>query len=136
VGGRFLIVADTHIIVWNALEPHKISKPARYALEQANDSSGIIICDITLWEIAMLMKKKRLDPGTDYITFMQLIMSANNYVLKGISPDIAILSVSLPAEINQDPADRIITATSITMGFPLITADINLQKSSSVQTVW
>lgn len=131
-----MIVADTHILVWNALEPYKISDPARYVFDQANDSSGIVISDITLWEIAMLMKKKRFDPGTDYDTFIRLVLSANNYILKGISPDIAGLSVSLAAELNKDPADRLITATAINMDLPLVTADINIQKSKLVQTIW
>ncbi len=42
----------------------------------------------------------------------------------------------LPAEINNDPADRLIAATAITTGAPLVTADGNLRKAQSIQTIW
>lgn len=57
-------------------------------------------------------------------------------ILKGITPEIADLSVNLPEEINQDPADRLISATSIVYKAPLVTADKNLLKSKRVKTVW
>ena len=54
----------------------------------------------------------------------------------GMDAEIANLSVNLPVEINSDPADRIICATSIKLGYPLITADKNLQNSNLVETIW
>ena len=68
----------------------------------------------------------------DIKTFKVLI----DYIFKGISPEIAELSVHLPEEINQDPADRIICATSIRTNTQLITADKNLRKSKIVRTIW
>ncbi len=50
--------------------------------------------------------------------------------------EIAELSANLPDEINQDPADRIICATSIITNTELITADKNLRKSKLVNTIW
>ena len=61
--------------------------------------------------------------------------TANNFIFKGITPEIAELSTNLPETINQDPADRIISATSIITNTPLITADKNLLKSN-LRTIW
>jgi len=55
-----MIVADTHVIIWDALEPDRLSPKARKAIREANKQEGIIFCEISLWEIAMLMKKRRL----------------------------------------------------------------------------
>ena len=131
-----MIILDTHIIIWDALQPEKISKKARKMIDRANDSGEIIIADISLWEIAMLMKKKRLSVDATYPEFIRLIRVANHYAVQAITPEIADLSVSLSSEVNLDPADRLICATSLFRNVPLITADSNLIKAKSVETIW
>ena len=131
-----MIVVDTHIIIWNALKPEAVSKKAKQEIDKANETDGIIFCEISLWEIAMLIKKKRLSIDVTYLEFIGLLKASNNYMFKGISPEIAELSANLPSEINQDPADRIICANSIITNSKLITSDKNLRKSSLVKTVW
>ena len=96
----------------------------------------LIISEISLWEIAMIIKKRRLIIEVPYLEFIDLIKSSNNYLVKGISPEIADLSVYIPDEINPDPADRIICATAKVYNSPLVTADKNLLKSKSVSTIW
>ena len=44
------------------------------------------------------------------------ILDSRNYSVRSISPEIAALSVKLEDEINTDPADRLIVATSIVSG--------------------
>ncbi|RLD78328.1 MAG: type II toxin-antitoxin system VapC family toxin [Bacteroidetes bacterium] len=131
-----MIVIDTHIVIWDALKPEMLSKKAKNAIKKANDSDGIIISDISFWEIAMLVSKKRIEINVPYLEFIKLVKSANNIINQGINPEIADISVSFPAEINADPADRIICATSVYKSIPLITADKNLIKSTLVETIW
>ena len=131
-----MIVADTHIIIWDALKPESLSKKAREAIRTANEMDGIIFCEISLWEIAMLIQKNRIKINASYLEFINLIKSSNNFIFKGISPEIAELSANLSEEINPDPADRIICATSILTNAQLITADKNLRKSKSLRTIW
>jgi PIN domain nuclease of toxin-antitoxin system len=131
-----MIAADTHIIIWDALRPELLSKRAKEALHNANETDGILFCEISLWEIAMLIQKNRLKIDVSYLEFISLLKSSNNFIFKGISPEIAQLSANLPEEINQDPADRIICATSILTNTELITADKNLRKANLVKTIW
>lgn len=128
-----MVIADTHIIIWAALQPDSLSEKA---VEALNNSAGIIICEISLWEIAMLIKKQRLQISISYLEFMELVKASNNYHFKGMDAEIANLSVNLLPEINSDPADRTICATSIKSGYPLITADKNLQNSKLIETIW
>jgi PIN domain nuclease of toxin-antitoxin system len=131
-----MIVVDTHIIIWDALCPGKISKKARNAINTANSGEGIIFCDISLWEIAMLLKKERFKIDIDYKSFISLVLNSNKYTIWGITPEIAELSVNLPPGINKDPADRIIAATSIICRAPLVTADENLNMTKEIATIW
>lgn len=131
-----MITMDTHVIIWDALKPELLTQKARDAITIANDTDGIIFSEISLWEIAMLIKKKRIKIDVSYLEFINLIKASNNYIFKGINPEIAELSTTLPSDINLDPADRIICATSIIIDTSLVTADNNLKKSKVVNTIW
>jgi PIN domain nuclease of toxin-antitoxin system len=136
VGGDEVIVVDTHVLIWDALRPELLSDNAKEALSQANENEGILLCDISLWEIAMLVKKGRISLGISYQEFIRLVLLSKNYQLQSITPEIAELSTQLSEDINNDPADRIIAATSLVMGVPLVTADSNLNQADSLTTIW
>jgi len=131
-----MIVVDTHIIIWNALKPEILSEKAEKAISAANNSDGLIFCEISLWEIAMLMNKGRLTIDIEYIEFMKLVLESNKYVLRGITPEIALLSTDLFSDTSKDPADKIIAATTIIENTNLITADKKLRQSKEVATIW
>lgn len=131
-----MITIDTHVIIWHALQPDLLSQNAVAAIKKANASDGIIFCDISIWEIAMLIKKGRITLDCKYQDFIDLLRKTNNFIFKNITPEIAELSTTLPVEINKDTADRIISATSLTSNAPLVTADKNLQKSKIINTIW
>lgn len=131
-----MIVLDTHVIIWDALAPERLSDRAREAITQANQSEGMIICDISLWEIAMLLQKGRVRVAVDTLTFINLLLQANKTIVPAITPQVAALAVQLPPEINQDPADRLIAATTLAHQATLITADYNLQAAALIPTLW
>jgi PIN domain nuclease of toxin-antitoxin system len=105
-------------------------------LAQANLQDGILICDISLWEIAMLIQKGRVKVDRDSQSFITLILQANKCEVYPITPQIAALSVQLPNLINADPADRLILATAIAENVALITADQNLQAANLIPIIW
>ena len=131
-----MIVADTQVIIWDALKPELLSPRAKKAICEANRLDGIIFCEISLWEIAMLMKKRRLSVDVNYQEFINLVSNSNNYIFKCISPQIAELSTDLFSTTNKDPADRIISATAIIENANLVTSDKMLRRSKKVATIW
>jgi PIN domain nuclease of toxin-antitoxin system len=136
MGGNKVIVLDTHVIIWDALQPNRLSRGAKKAISQANQEDGILFCDISLWEIAMLIYRKRIWVDTTYMDFITLLLASNRYSLKRITPEIAELSTTLPATVSKDPADRIIAATSVIEHARLVTADDNLRRASMIETLW
>ncbi len=131
-----IVIADTHIIIWRALNLDRISKRAGHCLDEAEQSDGVVICDITLWEIAMLIEKERLKIDISYLEFIDLVLASGNYSVQPITPDIAAQSTHLQKAINADLADRLIAATSIILKAPLVTADKNLLGSEMIETIW
>lgn len=131
-----MIVADTHVVVWDALHRRRLSRRAREAFDEANAGDGIILCDISLWEIAMLMEAGRLKVDAAYSEFIGTVLKSNAYRLQSITPDVAELSARLFADAHKDPADRIIAATAIVLQAPLVTADEFLRRSRQIRTIW
>ncbi len=84
----------------------------------------------------MLIKRRRLEVDTTAANFLNLFLQSRNISVQSISPEIAELSVNFGDEINKDPADRIIAATSIILNAQLVTADENLRQSDMLETVW
>lgn len=131
-----MIVLDTCALIYDALAPEKLGKNALRAVENGEEQ-GILACsDISLWEISMLIKKGRLDPGTDAISFINLALSARKIKVMPITPEIAYMSSFHKAFVHHDPADRLIAATTLHYKGTLITCDGKLGNIKELPTIW
>lgn len=131
-----MLLMDTCTIIWDALEAQKLSDKAISAIEKADEHNALIISDISIWEISMLINKKRLEIDSTATIFLNLFLQSRNISVQSISPEIAELSVNFDSSINNDPADRIIAATSIINNAQLVTSDKNLRTSKLLDTIW
>ena len=131
-----MILLDTCTIIWDALDPDKLTDKAKTAITRADEHNALIISDISIWEISMLIRRSRIDLSTTSANFINLFLESRNVSVISISPEIAELSTSFGPEINNDPADRIIAATSIIYNAQLVTADTNLRQATLVDTLW
>ncbi len=129
-----MILLDTCAIVWDALEPDKLTTAAKRAIERSRNE--LMICDISFWEISMLIRKKRLVVDATISEFIQLALQARDLQVLQITPEIAELSVNFGADINKDSVDRLIAATSIILNAPIVTADRNLRAATVIETIW
>ncbi|MGH9515760.1 MAG: type II toxin-antitoxin system VapC family toxin [Terriglobales bacterium] len=134
--GRFrVILVDTHVVLWLAFEPTKISKKARAAIKKAReDAEGLAICDITLLEITNLERKRRISLCGTLETFLTEIEI--RFIVLPITARVCVRATSLPAAYPNDPADRVIGATALVEGIPLISADAGIRGSSAVPIIW
>lgn len=53
-----------------------------------------------------------------------------------LSADIARAAGELPESIHGNPADRIIAATTLSLGASLVTADRRLRRAALLPTIW
>lgn len=131
-----MLLLDTCAMVFDALDPVRLSKKAALAISTADDGGTLACCDISLWEIAMLIEKKRLDPGTDTQTFINLVLAARNIKVLPITPEIAARSAQPELCPHGDPADRIIAATALLNKTKLVTSDRKLTTIAGLHIVW
>jgi PIN domain nuclease of toxin-antitoxin system len=130
-----LIVVDTCVLIFDALTPQRLSDPARASLDHGEADGTLACCDISLWEIAMLVAKGRLDPGTDSATFTRLALEARRVRVLEINPEIARISAEIDLP-QADPADRLIAASAIAHTASLVTIDHRLRESGLFTTIW
>lgn len=130
-----MILLDTHVVVWLALDPGKISPAARSAIEAARRAGqGVAISDITLFEISVLHRKGRIGLNVGLEAFLSEI--ERRFAVLPITARSCITALALPADYPKDPADRIIGATALSAGVSLVTADEEIRHSSAVRTIW
>jgi PIN domain nuclease of toxin-antitoxin system len=129
-----MVILDTCAVIFDALTPDRLTETAREAIQRADAAGELGCCDISLWEIAMLAERGRIDAGTDILRFLHLTLTARSLRVLPITPEIASLSVSLG--LHGDPADRLIAATAVHHDAALVTSDHRLRSAARVRTVW
>jgi PIN domain nuclease of toxin-antitoxin system len=129
-----MIILDTCALIYDALTPGRLTSAAREAIDRADATSTLACCDISLWEVAMLAARGRIDPGTDIASFLDVALAVRSIRVVPITPEIAALSVSLG--LHGDPADRLIAATTVHHGAALVTSDQLLRNEPRIPTVW
>jgi len=131
-----MIVLDTHVWVLFVSNPELLSKRAKRSLDTAMEEKGILISSISAWEVALLVDKKRLRLTLNLTDWIAKSEALPFITFIPVDNSVAIKSVNLPQPLHNDPADRIIIATAISMGAPLVTKDENILKYPHVQTIW
>lgn len=131
-----MIVLDTHVWLWWISNPELLASEASRAVNQAILENGIVISSISTWEVAMLVEKGRLELSIDVRDWVRKTEGLPFVRFIPVDNTISLRSVSLPGHFHADPADRIITATALTMGLPLVTKDEKILGYPHVNTIW
>lgn len=131
-----MIVLDTHAWIWWISNPEKLGTTAASAIEQAIEKNSILLSSISTWEITLLVAKGRLTLSIDVRDWVRKTESLPFIRFMPVDNTIALRSVDLPGTFHADPADRIIVATALSTGMPLVTKDEKIRACSFVQTIW
>lgn len=112
------LLLDTHVVHWWSAEPKRVSAPARKALEDADE---LVLAAISWYELAWLARHERIAVTVPIRSWLDGLASQLRTL--GVTPAIADTAVGLPTSFPGDPADRLIYATAIEHGLPLVTKD-------------
>ena len=129
-----MILLDTHVLIWLAREPAKLSTNASEAIRHSFRTGGLAISAISLWEIAWLVTHNRLKITGTVEAFVEKLSSRT--AILPITVRVAVLANQFAASYSSDPADRLIGATALSEAIPLITKDRNLRASPELRTIW
>lgn len=126
-----LLVLDTHTAIWWASEPRRLGRVSAARLSAA-DRLGIPT--IAFWEIALLVRKRKLDLGMPVAQWVTAVQTVPRVEALALTADIAVRADEL--RMHADPADRFIVATALAFGAPLVTKDRQLRSLRIVETIW
>jgi len=128
-------VADTHSVVWYLFGDPRLSSRARETIDgAAKDGNRVAVSAITLAELVYLIEKNRLEPQ---VLDRLLELLQGDGVLVEAPFDQAIARAMRQVSRSQVPdlPDRIIAATGVELGVPVISRDGKIQ-ASDVATIW
>ena len=131
-----MIVLDTHAWIWFASKPEALSKKAQKAVDAAVKEKNVLVSSISVWEVALLVNMKRLKLSMDVTDWIAKSENLPFIQFIPVSNSIAVKSVNLPQPLHPDPADRIIIATALSIGAPLVTKDKKISDYAPVKTIW
>ena len=131
-----MILLDTHVVLWAAIEPKRLSRAAESALKRARRSDGLAVASISLWELASLFARSRIETYGTVETSVRQVLETVGVVVKPITQEIAVLATQFPESYPRDPADRLIGATARAEGLALITQDKRIRSSPLLRTIW
>jgi PIN domain nuclease of toxin-antitoxin system len=131
-----MIVLDTHAWIWWVSSPEYLSETAKQIIDEAATGKNIFISSISAWEIAILVSRGRLKLTMNPADWVAASEALPFFDFVPVSNSIALKSVQLPGILHNDPADRIIIATAVSLGATLVTKDEKIRNYPHVKTVW
>ena len=131
-----IAIADTHAFVWYLAADKRLSENARHFIEgvvEANESIGI--STITLVELVYLVEKKRITAEMLSRVFAEVQSATSVFAVISLDLDIVQALPRVAWAAIPDMPDRIIAATALHHGVPIISRDARIQQSD-LQTIW
>jgi PIN domain nuclease of toxin-antitoxin system len=125
------VLLDTHVVQWWSAEPERLSPGADAVVSGAAD---LAVAAITWFELAWLSRHGRISLGIPMRSWLGQLSGQLRTL--GITAAIADTALGLPDDFPGDPADRLIYATAIEHGLPLITKDARLRRQAGSLAVW
>ncbi|MCI0441282.1 MAG: type II toxin-antitoxin system VapC family toxin [Chloroflexi bacterium] len=131
-----IAVADTHAVIWYIFGDQRLSVAARDAFEGAAIAGDYVgFSTMTLAEIVYLTERDRVPKGT--LDLLLNTVDRGDTVLLELPFDRHIAEALRRVDRSQVPdlPDRIIAATALQMGVPLISRDRKI-RVSGLETLW
>ena len=115
------LLLDTHVVLWALAEPEQLTRPARTALEEAENE--VLVSVVSGWEIALKRALGKLEAPDDLEAairmqgFEPLLMTFHHAAQAG----------RLPPH-HRDPFDRMLIAQAQAEGLVLVTRDPDIPR--------
>ncbi len=126
---------DTHAWIWWVDQDARLGARTIAVLDSLPRDQRPFLCDISLWEVAMLAERGRLELDLPLGEWLDAAAHPRSVQLVTITPRIAAAVAALPGSFHRDPADRLIVATSRALGIPVLSHDRVINRSRLV-TRW
>ena len=126
------LLLDTHVFIWWASEPTKLSSKV---LELFEDTDNILVLSVaSVWEMQIKMQLGKLDLNMPIEDLIESQQQANDIRILPVNLHHVYSLSTLPPHHN-DPFDRLLIAQSNSEGFTLVSKDQKLKTYAS-NIIW
>jgi PIN domain nuclease of toxin-antitoxin system len=124
------LLLDTHIWIWNDLEPWKLSSDVNREL--AKPENELWLSPVSIWELALQLDKKRITLQQDVRSWVEESVADLHLREAALTWEVAhaFRFAVLP---QRDPADRLLVATARVHDLTLVTADAQLMSAPGLK---
>jgi PIN domain nuclease of toxin-antitoxin system len=127
---------DTHAIIWFLLRSPELSPTGLDFIRNALRSRNrLYISAISIIEIIYLTERGRILPQALPMLHSYLNNPASGFVVAPVDANVARALQKISRDLVPDMPDRIIAATSVHLGLPLLTCDKKIQ-SAIPTSIW
>jgi len=126
------LLLDTHIWIWLISDPKQLSR--RVVKELENPLNELWLSPVSIWEVQLLRRKKRIRVAEGLTTWLNRALSAAPFKEAPLTWDVARVldEIEMP---HGDPADGFLVASAKVFGLTLVTADEKLMKVRGIETL-
>jgi PIN domain nuclease of toxin-antitoxin system len=117
------LLLDTHIWIWQALTPDKLTKRAADAIQ--DERNELWLSPVSIWELLMLVRRGRVELDGDFDAWVSRSFSEVGLHEAALTTEVAV-EVSRIRFSHRDPADQFIAASAKVFDLTLVTADPRL----------
>ncbi len=113
------VLLDTHLLLWAASEPKRLSAKARALL--LDPANHLVFSSASLWEISIKNGLDRADFNVDPRRLWRMLL-VSGYRELPVTSEHTVAVNELP-NLHKDPFDRILVAQARVEGLTLLTVD-------------
>ena len=129
-------VTDTHGLIWYLEDNPRLGVEAKAAFDACDQGMALIyVPTICLVELVYLCEKGRIPEALWEQFHAELVRGTTGLVLADLNSEVVDALRRIPRDAVPDMPDRIIAATALNFGVPLISRDRKIV-SSGLSTLW
>ena len=129
------LVLDTHAVVWYLLGSNQLAETTYALIDGAARGEPTYVSAVSVIEIIYLLERQRISVSALNRLADELSNENPSFVIVPVDYRVAMRMREIPRNIVPDMRDRIIAATALCLGFPLVTRDRRIQ-AAGIQTIW
>ncbi len=131
-----MILLDTHVWLWWLFGDGLLKLAHRDELDRLAANRQLALSWVSVWEAEMLDRKGRIILNQDFEDWITEAVNPAFITLLSADKDVVCAQRKLSPSFHNDPADRLIAATSILSEYPLASFDRRIIDSGDVRIHW